>query len=272
MGIAQQRKQKFFTDNPVCCYCAGLRPATTQDHWPPRSFFVGRVWPEGYVFPACEKCNRISRIHENLFALVCRIRFDSASARVSEGHATREWESIAAGVARTLPDVYKSMLMPVSEKRARMRRLGINRLPGQTTADVPILSISHPEFGEAAKTVARKLFSSLYYMHAGRVLSANGRIALFWRTNATSLQSFFDETHVRPMLSLFPELRRGQSLLHDQFSYAYSVISADPPSAVFGVMFNHAVAMIGMVFGNIDSFPKIKSSEHAVETLLAPYR
>jgi len=271
MGIAKRRKQEFFSKHPLCCYCGGRRPATTQDHWPPRSFFWGRVWPVGYVFPACESCNRVSRIHENLFALLCRVRFDAVKVGVSEETALDEWKSIADGVAYSLPDVYRSMAMSVTEKRAQLRKLNAAPAPGQTTRDVPLMSIAHPEFGAAAKTIARKLFCSLYYLHTGRTLTADGRIAFFWRTNSQSLQAFFDENNVRPMLAMFPELRRGPNLLNDQFSYAYSIAHAEVPSAVFGVIFNHAVAMIGIALGEVANFPRILEHKEWADSLLAPY-
>lgn len=220
------------------------------------------------MFPACENCNETSRIHENLFAMLCRIRFNPARVDGRDEKANDEWQKIAGGVARVLPDVYRSMRMPLTEKRRRMRELGVQPEPGSTSADVPLISIKHPEFGEAAKTVARKLFLGLYYMRTGRILSGEGRVAFVWRTNSHSLNDFFAE--FRPLLSMFPEVQRGKNMLGDQFSYAYSIAEAEPPSAIFGVVFNHAVAMLGVVMGDVSRF-EIVNQHPDFETIVAPY-
>jgi hypothetical protein len=271
MGQAKARKQRFYAAHPLCCFCGGVTPAITQDHWPPRSFFIGRIWPDEHVFPACDKCNRASRIHEMLFAMICRIRFNAAQVGLPEEQASAEWCKIADGVARVLPEVYRSMLMPVTDKRRRMRELGIAPQPGQTSRDVPLMSIAHPEFYEAAKTVARKLFSGLYYFRTGRILTTKGGIMFFWRTNSHSLDEFFDDPDVRPMFTMFPAVRRGGNTLVDQFSYAYSVADVEPPSALFGLVFNHAVAMVGVVLGDASHFPALLAHHDMAASMLRPY-
>lgn len=75
MGQAVKRKQRFLADHTQCCYC-GL-PATTIDHFPPRSFFKERNWPVGYEFPACHTCNHAKSHDEQSLGLLVRlIRFD----------------------------------------------------------------------------------------------------------------------------------------------------------------------------------------------------
>src|SRR6185437_15712623 len=76
-GMAGQAKQKqysraqFLLRHPRCAYCGGV--ATTTDHCPPRSFFLGRVWPETYEFPACGPCNAEGRGDEQILAVLVRV-------------------------------------------------------------------------------------------------------------------------------------------------------------------------------------------------------
>lgn len=103
------------------CFCSKSVQAVEREHWLPRSFFQGRVWPVDHVFPACARCNRTSRVHEMLFALICRLRLSPSAAGLHERAALGEWTKNARGVARVLPEVYRSMHMTVTEKRSRMR-------------------------------------------------------------------------------------------------------------------------------------------------------
>jgi hypothetical protein len=272
MGQAAERKKRFFEQHPRCCFCGGEAAATTQDHWPPRSFFVGRIWPEDHVFPACGPCNSASRVHEMLFAMICRIRFSPTQVGVSEEEAQREWEKNARGVAQVLPETYRSMLLSVTKKRSRARRLGLQPGLGETYRDVPIMSIDHFEFYEASKTVARKLFCALYYLRTGRPLTSRGGIVFLWTSNAHGMDQLLSTENLRPILAHFPPIQRGRGMLNDQFACAYTVIDAYPPSALFAVQLNDAVAMIGAVFGDIsgvgvfDQIPDIENHQ------VFPYR
>jgi hypothetical protein len=271
MGQAKQRKDRFFAQHPICCFCGGGAKATTQDHWPPRSFFLGRIWPDEHVFPACQRCNSASRIHEMLFAMICRIRFGPAKVGIPEDDGYAEWMKNAQGVARVLPDVYRSMHLSVTEKRSRMRQMGILPDPGRTTRDVPILSIDHPEFAEAAKTITRKLFCALYYFRTSRILGSGGGIVSFWTTNAHSMDEFLNAETLRPVLAQFPPIRRGGAQLGDQFSCAYTVAEVDPPSALFVVQFNDAVAMIGAAFGDISQCTAFEQVPEIANHQVFPY-
>src|SRR5580704_6101100 len=73
MANRTEIRKKFFVDHPLCCFCGGVRRASTEDHQPARSFFDQRRWPEGYNFPACERCNAASRSFENVFAVLVRM-------------------------------------------------------------------------------------------------------------------------------------------------------------------------------------------------------
>src|SRR4051794_40646259 len=75
MGAAKGKRairEQFLKDHPLCCFCGGATTATTEDHVPSRALFRDRQWPEGYVFPACQKCNGVSSKHELIIAMLGR--------------------------------------------------------------------------------------------------------------------------------------------------------------------------------------------------------
>ncbi|WP_155634165.1 hypothetical protein [Burkholderia territorii] len=181
-------------------------------------------------------------------ALICRIRFPEPVGD------PEEWNRIFDGIRYSMPEVAASMLMSITEKRAEMRRRGVSVPAGLTSRDVPLVSIAHPRFQEAANRFALKLFSSLYYKHTRRILTPAGRIFFVWRTNVDSFDELLGHPSIASLLAHLPDLRRQNQALNDQFSYRYNVAEVDPPSAVFGVVFNHAVAMVGIVMGDIKHF------------------
>jgi hypothetical protein len=207
-----------------------------------------------------------------LFAMISRSRFAPAQIGIPEEDGHAEWIRIAQGIERVMPDVYNSMSLSVTEKRAKLREMGVRPAHGQTTRDVPLVSIAHPEFAAAAKTIARKLFCALYYLRTGRILGHHGGIVWFWTTNARSMDDFLNNDSVRPLLAQFPAIQQRKRELSDQFASAYSVVTdVDPPAAVFAVQFNHAVAMLGTVFGDIAQCGALRDVPEMAANLVGPY-
>jgi hypothetical protein len=69
MGDKKVRRAKFFAENSHRCFCGGEALATTEDHIPSRSILDARQWPEGYRFPACAACNRVTPSDEVVIAM-----------------------------------------------------------------------------------------------------------------------------------------------------------------------------------------------------------
>lgn len=103
--LKQYNRQKFLLHHKRCCYCGA--PSTTTDHCPPRSFFLGRKWPEGYEFPACNSCNQQARLDEQLLGVLTRVsvREDEAT-----GLARQEWQKLVEGVRNNQPEVVEEWL------------------------------------------------------------------------------------------------------------------------------------------------------------------
>lgn len=248
MGSKTRRLTAFIEKHPYCCYCGGDTPAKTQDHFPPRSLFLLRGWPEGYVFPACEVCNNATSGAEMIFSMLAR----SSMARESDQGIT-EWRRQLEAVKERFPDVFQSLFLSPIKIKNWLRAKGVKLPHGATTMDVPVISIEHPKIHEAAELFATKLFCSLYYLHTSRTLPSAGGIVFRWHSNAQEMDKPLPKDILDPMLTGFPELKRQGTSLHDQFFYRYAVTETHPYAGAFLVFFHSTLALLGFVFPDIES-------------------
>ena len=183
VGSSKRRKDKFFLSHPTCCFCGGGTLATTKDHFPSRSLFNGRRWPNGFVFPACARCQTSSVADEVLVKLVGR-----STARPGpnddENVFERETKAMFWAALVKFPDVFKSLELTTNQKRRAVRNNQIPMQPGDTYADLPLISIQHPRIQSAVNVFATKLFSAMFYLHTGKILPTNSSIVFHWHTNA----------------------------------------------------------------------------------------
>lgn len=216
MGINRKRKEIFFTDHPTCCFCGGASPATTQDHFPSRAIFTDRLWPVGYVFPACNSCQRYSAEDEILVKFL---------ARTTAGHGGKDphgdMEKTIDAVAIKFPEVFKSLIIPTTRKRAFLRESGRTVPAGQTIASLPVISASHPRIHQAMERFSNKLFCALHYRQTGKILPPDATIHYNWFPNSHFSDSDLED-ELRSMMSGGAQIRRGKTNLSDQFDYSYA--------------------------------------------------
>jgi hypothetical protein len=67
VGEKLRKRQRFFQENPTCCFCGGVNAATTVDHVPPRACFPKDLMPEDFEFPACKECNNGTSKQDTIF-------------------------------------------------------------------------------------------------------------------------------------------------------------------------------------------------------------
>lgn len=255
MGSKTKRLHAFLTKHPVCCYCGGQVTATTQDHFPPRSLFHFRQWPEGYVFPACVRCNNATSADEMLVSMIARARPSNAEQAASD-----ELAKIMRAVAEKFPDVHKSMIPNANQVKGWLRKNNFVLPYGMTTADVPILSLKHPEITTAIHLFSTKLFCSLYYMHTGQVLPLTGGVIFRWHSNEKPLDEVLPADLLNPLLTQFPKLVRQGTSLHEQFFYRYAVTNDGTNAGAFLVFFHQTLAFLGFVFRDIENIQAPKNS------------
>lgn len=122
MGESKRSLAAFLKTHPECCFCGGVKQATTRDHQPARALFDRKEWPEGYEFPACEECNAASRRNEHVLAVLVRLNSDAAAYGETQ---RRDFQKYIAAMSNNFPNLLK-FLNP-SEKRRFFKQEGITK-------------------------------------------------------------------------------------------------------------------------------------------------
>lgn len=246
MGSSKRRKDIFFLSHPACCFCGGESLATTQDHFPSRSIFNGRRWPNRFVFPACGPCQTISVRDEVLVKLLARSTAEPLP-NDDKNAFERDMRAMFWGAYKTFPDVFKSLALTTNEKRRAVKKNQIAMRAGDTFAELPLISLRHPLIQSAVKIFAQKLFSALFYLHTGKILPTNSSIIFHWHTNA---QPHVIATLERELLQRMPDsaqLLSGNTNIEGQFRYNHAVPDGHD-FAGFIVTFHNSFTMLGVVF------------------------
>lgn len=233
----------------MCCFCGGLTPATEEDHFPSRALFLERVWPEGYAFPACEKCNHVTQRDESIVALLSRVRGGEVTPA-----ARAELRNCMAAVRRYFPGLLENMKPRTHrELRDARKKYGLTLQPGQASTDLPIYRTTDDRMRRAVLNFGCKLGLALYYKHVGNALPAQGAVALRWYSN---LQVEMDAIprELATVLPLFPKLERGRKSLSDQFFYRIG-IAEENRIGTYLAMFREAFAIVGFVCVDAALFP-----------------
>lgn len=249
MSRNASRRKKFFRTHPACCFCGGVVPAVEEDHFPSRALFRERVWPEGYAFPACAKCNRATSGDELLVAMLSRTRGGKEDAA-----AKAELGRYIAAVREDFPGLLDAMQPRTHrEYRNARKKHGLVLQPGKVSTDLPIFLLSDPRIQNAVRNFAQKLGLALYYKHAGIPLPKTGGVAARWYSNLQVERDAIPR-ELAEVLPEFPKLSRGQVELTDKFFYRWGLTDAKM-TGVFLAIFRRAFAIVGFVSTDMSAFP-----------------
>lgn len=208
MGEAKRRKsrtERFLAKHPYCAYCGGLTPATTVDHVPQISIFLGRDRPSGLEVPACDACQSGARIDELATALFSRIYPDpdTDTGRTEIGKHTR-------GVKNNIPGLLEEMI-PSPEQE--LRGLHHARRGGG------VLNCGGPILNGIMNRYAGKIGCALHYQLVGRPVPPDGAVAAWWYSNVQAFEGKLPRELI-DLLGAPQTLRQGErKQVADQFSY-----------------------------------------------------
>lgn len=246
MGRRSELRKAFLTANPRCCFCGGTAQSTSEDHIPSRAMFRGRIWPQGHVFPACDKCQSLTSSKELIVTFLARMY-----PAEKEPEHQREVVEIMKGINNNFPGLLQLMTESASRKEEWLKA-NDHRLPeGQSVDDNGLMSLDDARIYDAVHMFATKLFLSLMYLHTKSVVPSSGGIVFRWATNADNLDEVFPRDKLAPLLKDFGELKRQDTNLADQFFYRYG-ITKSRRAGVFLALFNQSLAMLGFVFPVIE--------------------
>jgi hypothetical protein len=241
-GARSAKWRRFVAKHPLCCFCGGNEPSVTIDHIPARGLFLSRLWPEGYSFPACQRCNNSSSRDESLITWLVRIRFDGYS-----GEAEADFKRACQNVQRLAPEVWAEIRFHSRlETRKLMRARGLpDTYPG---TDI-VRTIAVPQsILEAAARYGEKLAKALHYFHTSTIAPGAAVIKARVFTNAEALAAEFLDRFLA-VITGEPNIRSAKSSLSDQFNYRYLAIE-DGQASAFVVRFADGIVLVLAVFAD----------------------
>lgn len=241
---AKLNRAAFFERQPLCIFCGGKQQATTKEHCPPRALFQGKLWPEGFEFPACNACNNGTGDDDVVVALIGRM-----DPFHNGGNKDGRVVGLMKNVNQQHPGLLNEMVsMSAGESRRAARSLGIKPPPGLTYQQTGIVNVTE-HMDRAVQTFARKLSKAIFYLETGEIFPAVGEIQFNWFTNAA-----FFKSGSPPVLEAFsaieapvPRIVRNAKNLSDQFDYRYALSA------------NRELALLRAVFGRGFGFVTISS-------------
>ena len=190
MGAKKNKLQRFLLKHPHCCFCGGGTPATTIDHIPARTCFRGRAFPETFEFPACEPCNRASRLDEIAFAFYVKLL-----DHTDKNFDPRDADKTISSMINNLPHLLPEPSVDGRRNRTMLRRMGQTKPLNRLASSLPMVSIS-AEAHETLRRYARKIACALYYREQGRPASLEHKTVSIWgqavdRSFAQDVDGFF---------------------------------------------------------------------------------
>lgn len=236
MGSGKRRFEAFKAGHPVCCFCGAVE-TQTRDHIPARECFKRGIGPEGYEFPACERCNRATSQIEQGIALLIRLAdFDDSTLDDAQ------LQKLFWGVANNTPELLPADEKSVAEKRRLLRSIGYVRGPGEVISEVPVMRVGEAH-DLAFQVFTRKLTCALYYKELGAIMPTSNLIR-------TSVFQFADPAapntveKLQKLMPRFVATARRNTNIGDQFRYVCGA-TEDRSLFAFCAQFSKAYFVVG---------------------------
>jgi hypothetical protein len=251
MGERSRRLQRFIAEHPNCCFCAGERPTTTEDHQPGRIFFKGREWPEGFSFPACEQCNAVSRGSERVLGVLIHGHAEDADRT--------KYQANLRSVYRDYPNEIGALVTTTREKREILRTKRLETPHGIALEQIPLIKMPKDFWEAHFRMLARKLLLALHYQCLGRPLPRHGALWYYVHTNADFAAGDFP-AEVFEIASRLAMPVRNKQQLHDQFSVRWNVVE-DRSGALFLVHLQKLLTITGITTETPEAFEEDKPED-----------
>jgi hypothetical protein len=221
MGEAKRKQsatQKFIEQYPACCFCGGLRAATTREHMPPKSLFDNSHRPDRLVMPACKECNGGTSTADLTAAVVSRWAYDSGPQERTD-HSR-----LAVQVRKQAPDLIAEWTKMDPEERAKAR-LHLIKHGVEVPPDAGMVSIG-PVTIRLLNLFAHKAALALYFEHFREPLPNTGRVSALWKTK----EDFARDGIPQELMDILPgygTLMQGKWNERETFEYRHAMNAKD---------------------------------------------
>jgi len=229
---------------------------------PSRSLFNDAAWPEGFEFPACARCQKISRYAETMVGFLS-ITYSDPNDPPTDAEKQRRF----TGLRRNYPELFPKLFLstekvtkfiaehgwPVDPFTNRPVSPAMSRVTGELRP--PMLSLNHPEVHEAVEIFGRKLACALHYYETGFIIPRTGAIHVRWYSNVQLVEGAVPEP-LHEINKLHRALTRSNRTLNNQFSYA-AAISEQKDAAIYLATFRRSFALQMSVVCKRDCYPEV---------------
>lgn len=235
--------QRFLLDHPICCFCGGNTPATTRDHVPGKMIFDGKHRPKGIEVPACEQCQKYSKKHELVAAMIARM-FPDSSTPTQE----KEIDKLLRLANKAIPGLLEE-LQPTPEQEAKFERIKEQEpnAAGMLDAGGPLVNASLDIFGA-------KMTCALHYEKTKKILPIGNPISTRIFTNVDILENNMPKDLLN-VLGPPNTLQQGKWSVSNQFSYSYAITDTHEYGVYFST-FRQSFAVLGLIWKGMDDLPE----------------
>lgn len=203
-----------------CVYCAN--PATTVEHMPPLSMFIGRRRPSGLEFAACQDCNNTTSPADLVAGFFARLpRPDNPGSPLLK-EAQQRLKRLDLQAPGLLAELFRSDKTTHTWFRSP---LGLSHKAIQVKADGPRVKAYMSVFGG-------KLGMALFREHIGHALPLNGGVYTMFFLNVGLPDAAVEKA--LPTLPLQGDLKQGIIQVREQFAYRYNCDGKSIIAAIVG--------------------------------------
>jgi hypothetical protein len=216
MGEAKLKRsgtQKLLQQYPNCCFCGGLRPATTREHMPPKALFDGSHRPDKLVMPSCSECNRGTSTADLVVSMIARWRLD-LSEEEKKDHAR-----LAGRVRTSNPELVAEWTKLNEAERVKAK------LEHGAPADAGVAAIG-PLTIRQLNLFSHKVVLGLYFEHFRELLPDTGRVCAYWRTKEDIPKGGLPPV-LFEMMNQYGTLEQGKWNAREVFEYRFDVNEND---------------------------------------------
>lgn len=243
------RKLAFRLQNPNCIFCGGMRKTEAEEHCPPRAFFrtheTRDKFPDGFIFPICNACNKSTATHDSIFSIFSRIV-------LSENGVDRYWETHLNNLAKHMGKqrwgrLLDELNISYRDQHFMAMKQGKSCLR-EVIGDRVVMRIPN-EVSSAINSVIKKLAKGVYFNLTSRIFPRDGIILGLTAYN----YDFATGSNVLKPFARLPwaslPVKKGNTDFSDKIQIHYGLTAGDQ-IMIMSSRFNDAFVTIALAFAD----------------------
>jgi len=238
MGNRKKYREKFFSVHNFCCFCGGNIAAAEIEHMPSRAMFRSKHRPQGFEFPICVDCNRVSRRSEAIVSFMALSKFDIDIYDKAYNHIRQIMDSIK----RHHPALLDEIIRGGKGNRHREKQL-----QPKIGTDMRLVNLG-PITKQHLELFGAKMALAAFYEHTGKPLALSGGVF----TTVHTPVDFIEETlpEFPDYFGNFETLKQGRWDVRDQFEYRCA-LTDNKDAAIFQFFFHQNFLLTSFAFNDL---------------------